>query len=183
MLRHQKMRCILSGSRTPFPFPLTETCLSRKPRHKSNACRYLYFKKIYHPSLYSCHPAPSSHLPTFPSSCPSTSSLVQIPPFLDLLFSACLHFALSFASPFLTYTSLSFLTSPYNFLPSPFSLSLGWHILTPSLWLSRHVKSCSQVLDSLSGQKKILGKSVDRCSDYGSVWTRMTSVSMVPDGI
>lgn len=110
-------------------------------------------------------------------------SLVQIPPFLDLLFSACLHFALSFASPFLTYTSLSFLTPPYNFLPSPFSLSLGWRILTPSLWLSRHVKSCSQVLDSLSGQKKILGKSVDGCSDYGSVWTRMTSVSMVPDGI
>lgn len=183
MLRHQKMRCILSGSRTPFPFPLTETCLSRKPRHKSNACWYLYFKKIYHPSLYSCHPAPSSHLPTFPSSCPSIPISGANPSFsqpaLLCLSSFCIIFRFSFLN-----IHLSFLPNiPYNFLPSPFSLSLGWHILTPSLWLSRHVKSCSQVLDSLSGQKKILGKSVDRCSDYGSVWTRMTSVSMVPDGI
>lgn len=134
------------------------------------------------PSTAAILPPPAISPPSL-LAVPLSPSLVQIPPFLNLLFSACLHFALSFASPFLTYTSLSFLTSPYNFLSSPFSLSLGWHILTPSLWLSRHVKSCSQVLDSLSGQKKILGKSVDRCSDYGSVWTRMTSVSMVPDGI
>lgn len=127
---------------------------------------------------YNILPSRAANLPPPAISPPSppSPSLVQIPPFLNLPFSACLHFALSFTSPFLTHTSLSFLTSPYNFLPSPFSFSQGWHILTPSLWLSRHVKSCSQVLDALSGQKKILGKSVDRCNDYGSVWTNDISL-------
>lgn len=126
---------------------------------------------------------PSPHLPFYLSLIPiSGSNPFFSQPALLCLSSFCIVFRFSFLNTD-THTSLSFLTFPYNFPPSRFSLSQGWHILTPSLWLSRHVKSCSQVLDSLSGQKKIFGESVDRCNDYGSVWTRMTSVSIVPDGI
>lgn len=123
MLRHQKMRCILSGSRIPFSFPLTETCQSGEPRHKSNACLYLYLKKISHPSLYSCQPAPSSHVPTFPSVCPSIPISGANPSFSQPALFCLSSFCIVFHFSFLT-THLPFLPDlPLNFLPSPFSLS------------------------------------------------------------
>lgn len=128
-------------------------------------------------------PPPAISLP-FLLFVPLLPSLVQIPSFSlpALLCLVALRFFIIYRFSFLN-AQLLFLTFPYNFLPSPFCLSLGWHILTPSQWLLRLLKSCSQVSDSLWGQKKTLGKSVARCNDYGSVWTRLTPVFMVPDEI
>lgn len=176
----QKTGSTLSGSRSPFAFPLTAaypaSCMP-------NASKHLCFNKIHHPSSYSCQHAPlllfspsfllslyspvSGANPFLFSTCSSLPCATLVSHRILLLLPEC--------------TPLPSLPFPYN-LPSPFSLSLG-HTWTPSWWLLRHLESCSQVSGSSAGQKKILGKSMARWSDYCSLRTRVTLVFMIPDEI